>query len=353
MINSNLLFVDKSSISKSNNITTEHSIFINTLGYISESNSVITEIMTDIINESYLAEDSKGIFNNKFSFEKIIKKLFELFKNIITKIWKLFKGEVAKIFGNDATIEKYSGRLRNYLNITKKHVIYDGIYYRYTYIDANIPPYKINEFFDNDYSDLFESLKVVKNLKSKNEVLNELEKIKDSINKENYKYDIQQMIVGDKVGSVTLDNEDFASLLFKIYRDGTGYQYDKETPINYLELLSILDRNINTKYSDLIKKYEKENASISDECNKTINQIKKLSPENIILNYVPDDQDIRYALNNICKSKIEQMQYACNAISQAYAIKIEAVKESILQDRKILLSAIAQMIKDEDNYKED
>ena len=76
----------------------------------------------------------------------------------------------------------------------------------------------------------------------------------------------------------------------------------------------------------------------------TCKKIEKINADKVFNSYTPIDYDIEYALNQVLRLESGKISKMCNLILMAYSAKLDALKEAVVQDRKILRKVISQLI---------
>lgn len=314
-------------------ISEETSLFIESLNILRESNGFFNNLFKNAYSNIVVAESSERdrVYIKEFSFKDIIENIIEFFIDAIKSLWAKFKNLFHKITYSDKTIDKYADRLRN---IQGEFTI-PFPRYIYTCFDEDMPSINLKNTFYEDYSRLEERINEIAELKTEAERITKMESIEATIREDvsSAWYDkLRQKTIGR---SYMISSADYASELFNVFRDG-----GKETTskINGTEITNILNRYTNNKsLQRLIEKAKNETIGAANDVKKKIQSIKL---QNINKFYDPYDDKEEALFNKILQIKSGQVNETCNIYVMAFAAKLDAIKESAIQDKKVLFEAI-------------
>jgi len=318
---------------------------------MAESNKCIRDMMIKVNLNEYIKEDMTDDIIDKvaerFSFSKIVNAIIEFFKKAINKFVIKAKLFFSKLLGSNAPIKKYEKLIKKY----NKSLKVDFDHYNYTHLDADMPSSDLNMRFAKEYEDLLDDLKDLSKNTTKEDIINALniyhQELQKSIGDDYYNHLRGEMVLEDD--PVTKDR--FVSRLWKFFRNNEESAYMKKIQIPPYEIQDAYER-----FSDgrkWIKELETSKAKVEASCNKMKQNINRISPIDFMAKYIPIDYDIEYALDRILKLKCGQLTEMCNIFSLAFSHKIEAIKEALIQDRKVLYAVVADIMVNPEEVEED
>ena len=309
------------------------SLFIEALDMLRENDRFFNETLRRAHTNVILAESSERdkTYITEFSIIDTIKSIIGFFVDLIKTIFGKFKSMFQKVIFSDKTIENNKEKIRNMkgeftLNFTR---------YNFTCFDANIPSIDLKNTFYEDYRILEGKLESLADLKTKSERCERMRAIeadiKDDVSPAYYDT-LRQKSIGAKY---MISSTDYASELFKVFRDG-GEQANGK--VNNTEINNVLNRYLANKTT--LKDTEK----MKDETIRSAKEIQK-KIEHISLHksnsfYVPYDVEEEALFTKILQRKSGQVSEACNIFVMAFSAKLDAIKEAAKQDKKILLEAV-------------
>lgn len=327
----------KSYLGRSNSVTNsineDTSLFVTSLDILRESNNNINQILKNINTKVILAENSikNQVYLQEFSFIDMISTIINFFIEGIKKLFDKFKSLFYKITNDDKYIEKYSKELKN----MKGEFQLTFPRFNYTCFDADIPSINLKKEFFDDYSVLIEKLKEISDLKTKTERCEKMRSLEADI------FSTITPAYYDSLRQRTLNlnymisSDKYAEELFNRFRDN-GTQVSSK--VNVTEITNVLNRYLNNKklYKE-VEKAKNETISAAKDIEKKIKSITLSGNNN---HYIPYDTEEETLFNKILQRKIGQINEACNIFVMGFSAKLDAVKESAIQDKKVLLEAI-------------
>lgn len=309
------------------------SIFVDSLEMLKESDRFINDIMKSIHMKVLLSEasDKNSVYLQEFSFKDIISDIIGLFVDLIKSIYNKFKSLMQKIIGSDKTIEKYETKLRNMkgvFNVTFERYIY-------TCSDGDIPNVDLKMVFYDDYDILIGKLKEISDLKTKTERCEKMRSLQADVSSginQAYYDSVRQRTIRT---THMISKEYYAEELFNVFRDGGNRA---TTKIDSTEINNILNRYL--KHKDILKETENKKNDTIRSAKEVEGMIKRISLQKNNKYYVPYDTEEEFLFNEILQRKIGQINEICNIFVLAYSAKLDAIKESAIQDKKVLFEAI-------------
>ena len=145
-----------------------------------------------------------------------------------------------------------------------------------------------------------------------------------------------------KMDGTIITEESFQKQLYRLFRNNMDEPYKGNTYMPSYEVRNALTRFMNYKQNK--KTLEKDISSTKSTAKQVESRMKKIKAEDIFEQYKPIDYEIEHVLNQVLQLKSGQVQKVCDLIVMAYSAKLDALKEAIIQDRRILQAAISQII---------
>ncbi len=309
------------------------SFFVEALDILIENNRNINNILKKINVSKILAEDSNknNVYLTEFSISGIINSIIDFFVNAIQSLWNKFKNLWAKITFSDRTIEKYADKIKN----MKGSFNLSFSRYIYTCTDPDLPSINLKQTFYDDLRSLQNKLDRLSTVSTKAERISKMQviesEIKDNINPSYYDMLRRNCL---KVNGY-ISSTDFPSALFNRFRNGGQ---EVSTKIDATELTIVYNRY--TKHKDLIKDVEKLKADTIKSANEVKDTINSMTLSSKNKYYTPYDTDEEVYFSNILKTVSNKVNEACNIYVMAFSAKVDALKESAIQDKKVLYEAI-------------
>lgn len=337
---------NNSNIKKSTDVIDieESSLFSFGIQCLEESNNLIRDYMYSLYRDQYVSE---GVIDTlkKFDFIKMIKYIAKLFKDIIEKLFKEFIAFMTGLNYSDNTIKKYKKDIQNFNN----SIEIKFPHYNYSNLEASIPDPNLFLTFSEEYQSLVGDIEdFAKNSNNKTEFASRLRGYYDKLQydlKDNYYNKIRKNII-DSTGMI-FDKEEvtaevYPNKLFAAFRHGSTNEITCKSTITNDMIQTSLNRFLNGK--DLINKTEKQKRKIQDAADRVCNMLEKKKPDNIISNRDLLDQETNNLVNSIMKSKSGQLAENCNIYVLAFSAKLDAIKEAIVTDKRILFKVVEQII---------
>lgn len=329
---------NRESIIDSNPINENFSFFSFGLDCLRESNQEIRSMMVNLYNSAgytneSMVEDVMKEFSEKFSFKKVVSFIIDKFKELLKKICIKAKNFLLKLIAPVNTIKKHYNEIKNY----NKPIKVDFEHYNYTYLDVDVPQSDLNMKFTKEYEDLLVDLKDLAKDASKEELIQKLDVYYQELNRsigDNYYNQLRAEITLNKNSNDPITKERYIGKLWSLFRNNETATYSKNKEIMPDEIHTTLDRYVNSH--SLIKGIETSRSKVEAVTEKMKTSINKISPLDFMSKYVPIDYDIEFAVDRILKLKCGQLAEMCNIYVLAFNTKLDAIKEAIIQDRKVL-----------------
>lgn len=314
-------------------ISEEASLFVESLNILRESNRFFNNLLKKAHTNLLLAESSEKnkVYLTEFSFKEIIDNIIEFFVDAIKSLWAKFKNLFRKITYSDSTIDKYADKIRN----MKGEFTVSFPRYIYTCFDEDIPSVNLKYTFYEDYTILEQRINEIAELKTKTERSEKMRSLEADVKADvspAYYDTLRQKTIGR---NYMISSNDYASELFNVFRDGGDQATSK---INNTEVTNILNRYTNNKV--LERQIEKAKNETIGAANDVKKKIQSISLQNINRHYTPYDVEEEVLFNRVLQAKSGQVNEVCNIYVMAFAAKLDAIKESAIQDKKVLFEAI-------------
>lgn len=337
-----LLVTESSSpINMIDSVSVNESLFEYGLECMRESNNQIRAMLAEIMEESgYMVNESfKEEFNKRFNFKNIVESILKLFIGMIRKLYDKSKSIMLQIIYDDKTISKYKDAIESY----NKSINVDFDHYNYTNLGKDIPSANLNLTFSAEYEELQDKLEKISKTNNKEKVIFQLGELFNSIQNEishGYYDKLRRSVLGDELETTPIFADQYDIELRRTFR--AGAEAPNRNDFSATEIHETLRRFLKGK--ELVKGIEKHKKDIESSAEKAKKNINKISVKSIMSDYVPIDYDIEYNLNRVLKLKCGQLSECCNIYTLAFAAKLSAMKESLVQDKKVLFKVIADIV---------
>ena len=315
-------------------------IFEEVSSFFSESLLMIQEndkIINAQLSNHFLLEGSDIIFKklmSKIDFKAIIRKIFKIFIDLMEKLWNQFRSLLVGLFSHDKVIKNFKEDLQN---------IKISVYYpeeRYSYSDfkynTNLSSFKF--YIEKELTDLIMDLTEFNQYKTKDKIYSKIESMKEEIqNSEEYYNSIRATII-QKRNSV--EKQNFATELFNYFRNGGNIIPASEIRPN--EMKNITEGYFNFKKT--VKEIEKDKTEIQQIAKKTDSMIQKVD----INKYtnISFSEEAMIEITKVIQGRCIRVKNICDMFVTTFAAKLDAVKESIVQNKNILYLACKRLIKE-------
>ena len=290
-----------------------------------EANSMVA------INESF-ADFFGKIKDVLHKFLKYIKSLFDRFNTTLHRMI----GSDKYLLKNEETLNKFN---------TDCEFEYDG--YTFT-ISELIPELDTHVNFEGLLDIDWKS--IGKNDKDNKKLIKEkLDKLKNALENDYYD-DVRAGVLGLKD---PIRESDYTDELFKIFRDGDNNSHIftvtssvVRTSYTGLKDYKNIESNVKNKKREIEDKYKK----IQNRVDKMINVTLKDKRYQVSIDGYNDDLDLdnetMQQLNLYVKLVTEQVIKMTTIHSLAFSYKLDALKDKMMQDKKILYIAMSKVLKD-------
>ncbi len=320
----------------------EESYFITAMEFIKNRNTEINECKMELYKsiseatETYVINEAFSLFFGK------INDIIDKFLKFIASLVKRFSTVLSKIVDSNRYLVKHKKEFENFSEID--NFKFNGFYYT---IVPNVPASNIvaGEFNKDLFDELYNTTSSTIGM---DDVTNGINKI------ENFDYsDFRGKIIGK---DYKISESEFAAELFKVYRSNKS-----ETDDIYVDRSIVnkaLDEFIN--FRDKRREIEEDNKNIVKEYDKIKKQVKEITKRNGDLNayaftnafpgmknidnnngYVSGDLMAR--VDVYIKAKCDQITQYSNIHTLAFTAKLDAIKESYIQNRSMLYTALLKI----------
>ena len=346
----NLLLETDNSINNvlENQIIVEN-YFNSTLEFITEStkvyNSNIKALYKNILESNNCYDNIKKCFNIFFNG---IKDLIDKFIEFICSLKDKFITYLYSVIESDKYLLKHEKDLLKF--DFSNNFTFKG--YDYTF-NPNIPVIKVIDNYNRDFIDLN-----FVEFKNESELLNYVEdKYSSIVSHFTDRYDLYRGQVlnrfEDRISEINFTNE-----LIKEFRNG---KYEpQDLTINNSYIVKAIDRiknyktikdNIKTTNDNIVKEYNIIKNNIKNINNKSVNSKFNNGVFSINLNKdgsnsINVSSELYSKINIILKAKFDEVISLSNIHALSFSYKLEALKESFIQDKTVLYSALNMVEKE-------
>ena len=201
--------------------------------------------------------------------------------------------------------------------------------------------------FQEEYDVLYEDLQKIGEMKQKEIIIAELNNIYQKLKTEdegNYYNIFRRKVLGSayKGSDNIIVEKEYPNELKRIFHNNDDSTSEDDIPSN--EIREAAKRYFGEK--ELLESVKEHKKSIEKAAGKIRDSIVKISPSNLMKEYQPIDYEIEYALKQITQLESTRLSKCCNILVFAYTTKINEIKSSIKQDRKVLFNAVKQIIEE-------
>lgn len=310
------------------------SYFSKAISLCQESNMFCRKTLLGIGENEMVVRE---FFDNS-TIVSIIKAIIDIFIQNIKELVEHFLNAMGVFTKGEAHIEKYASQILKFDGVLR---IEDFYHYKYTNLEADIPPLDINKQILSEYDRLVDKLKKIGREKYRDDLIKSLNTFAIESKRDFKDKDIfllRGRIVNKRHGC---SRELYSEELYKIFRNGKTAG----------ELGEIHQEEIHEAYrrwknGDIFEKDIKHQRKIIEanaaEIKKRIRNIDLALVTNG--NYT-SDYDLDNLLNNIIRIECDKIQEICNTTVLAFGTKLDALKEALIQDKKVLYYTISEIIK--------
>lgn len=312
------------------------SIFEYALSLIEKSDNDIRQTL----KEAHIKSISEGVMiTESFNIIDIIRDIILAFIDTIKNLFNRFKAFITKVFYSKSSLENNKERILKFDGSLE--VEFDR--YIYTCTDPRIPCCDMADHFDKEFEDLKDRIKVIAPAETKNERMNLMDQVHRDLKAfiaDDYYDKVRQSVIRT---SYPIDSSICTQELFNVYRNGGAFTSSRVT---HSEVEAIVERYFNAKST--IKKVEAEKREICNSANRVIDLIKRVNLKDVSSSYRPYSVEEENLFDSIRSLKAGQVSEVANIYAMAFAAKLDALKESMIQDKKVLFEVLYWL---EDNDK--
>lgn len=321
-------------------LETDNSNLLEDVSFFSESLILVQEndkVINAQLSNHFLLEESDTLFKklmSKIDIKAIIQKILKTFVDLIEKLWNQFRSLLSSLFSKDKTIKNFKEDLLN---------IKISVYYseeRYSYCDfklsTNFSVFKL--FIENELADLVSDLTELGEYNTKEKLYTKIESMKEEIqNSEDYYNSIRSAIIQMRY---PVEKQNFATLLFNYFRnDGKIIPASDIHPHE----MQIIAKNY-FEYKKIVQEIEKNKTDIQQATKKTEMMIQKIDPNKYTNTTLSEEAIIE--ITKVIQGRCIRVKNICDMFVTTFAAKLDAVKESAVQNKKILYLACKRLIKE-------
>lgn len=267
----------------------------------------------------------------------IIRAIIDIFIDNVKELVERFCHVVGIFVSSEHHIEKYAPQILKFDGVLK---IDDFRHYKYTNLEEDIPPMCINSEILGDYGDVVDKLSKIGRETDRKDLMKKLADFSIKSKSEFRDKDVflfRGKIIGKKQG---ISKELYSEELHKVFRDG------KTAP----HLGDLHQEDIHESYrrwkneKAFTKDIKRQRATLEANANEVKKKIRNIDLSSITSGNFTEDYELENILNGILRNECDKIQEICNITILAFGAKLEALKEAIIQDKKILYYTISQII---------
>lgn len=333
-------FPAKEQISFSN--IENYSFFFESLNMISEDQKIIHSIISgsnnnqEICNEGLLAIGFLALLAaiKKIDFNKIISTIIKKFLEILEKLWNSFNARLLDFVNDNSVIKKYKSKIMNLDNIVE----FDEDRFTFTNLGISTSYASFKNELEKEYTTLILDLSKFSNFSTYEGLFKEIQSMKERIDlSENYFDELRGRIVGSHN---PISANLFAVELFNYFRNNGN-----KIPAGYIfpqEIKSICNAYFN--YSTDMKRIKKDKSDLKEAANKIEKDILNVKLENYIKPNIPEDAQKMFI--TVLQDKIYRLNLICSLYTQVFSAKLDALKDSYVQYKKILMTTSKKIVQE-------
>lgn len=313
------------------------SFFIESLNMILEEERITKAMIAEssiYINEGLVSSGIRSLLD-KLDPVRLISRILTGFMNLLEKLWNNFYSFLLNFLGANNVIKAYKSKLET-INF---NVDFYEERYIYTNLGTSASYTTFNNELSKEYTNLVLRLSTLRDFKSIDVLLRELDSIRNDISDtDNYLDNVRGNIVGIRD---TVTKEDFPEALFKFFRNG-GDKLPNTAVITPTEIKSSVDKYFN--YNKDLKQIQKDKKDLIDSAKKLEKNIKSIN----LQSYVKDNltQEAQNIFVSLLQNKANRVKDLCTIYTQVFSVKLDVVKESYSQHAKILFTACKALAKE-------
>ena len=337
----------KSTNSPDNILTESFSLYEYGLQCMRETDNIIREYLKESyisagynINEAFVEDYVK----DKFNWKKLVDIIIGGFIKAIKSLFNTFKAIVVKFLYSDTTITKYKNVLLNYTDSID--VNFD--YVNYTNLGTATPNPLLYLRFSEDYELLQEDLSKLAKINSKEKFIAKVNGMRDDVNfsiKNDEYYNNTRLEILNSLGynkyTEYASESEYPNGLYLAFRNGVGSPLTSVKTLDFNAVRESTERLLEAK--KVIQDIEKTTAQLENVAKKTCNKITGIRLDSVNKSF-GQDHEIEFALSNLLKTKSSQLKTKSDFYVLAFNAKLQAVKDALVQDKKICYEAIADYI---------
>lgn len=336
------------------------SLFIDALHYIIEENILIENELLKYTSSTYtekklasLHEEAINIKINTFgskvydkvsdmfskiktnlTLENIVKFIIQGFFKLITRIWREFEILCMNIVNKSSQIRRLKSKIYN-LGVP---IEYKEPMFTYTHTLDDTKRTDLEEQLSviyNDINSLITKISSIKTLRDVELAINEFNSSK-SLDEDNY-----SNIRGELLGANNpIAEDDYSNALFKYFRNGSSTATIDNTisPDSIRERLELYD-----KAPKLIKVYSRDKDKLEKAGN---NLVAKLERDKLDRYFKEVPKNLLDLYNDLVYRYASKIKNTCNIFILFYTQKLDAAKDELATNTKILFKAAQYIVRE-------
>lgn len=339
----------KSTNSPDNILSESFSLYEYGLQCMRETDNIIREYLKESyisagynINEAFTEDYVK----DKFNWKKLVDMIIGGFIKAIKSLFNTFKAIVVRFLYSDNTITKYKNILLNY----NDSIDINFDYVNYTNLGTSTPNPLLYLRFSEDYELLQEDLLKLAKIGSKERFISKVNGMRDDINfsiKNDEYYNNTRLEILNSLGynkySDYASESEYPNGLYLAFRNGCSVPLSAGTvkSLDFNAVRESAERFLESK--KIISDIEKTTSQLENVAKKTCSKITGIKLDSINKSF-GQDHEIEFALSNLLKTKSSQLKTKNDIYVLAFNTKLQAVKDALIQDKKICYEAISDYI---------
>lgn len=274
---------------------------------------------------------------------EILAKVFDWFINSLATLGRYFEAFLLNFLNDDIELAAFKKRLEQY----RKPIRYDKPYFEYRNLSISTSYSTYEADIEKEYDTLIKDLSNLKYMKSNMEIA---EYINNMSMMNQYEESDMEIMRGKLLGlnkSVSKDN--YADELFLFFRTTSS---PIEPKLGWFDKPNMSGERVHEAYksyykaSDQKMQIRRDIIKMKTGATQEKAKCRTVKPSDFLSENQSMDSSVVRIYNNIVSNKCKKIQAICDMYVTMFAAKLDALKEYNITNKRILLIAAQQMVKE-------
>ena len=273
----------------------------------------------------------------------ILAKVFDWFISSIATLGRHFESFLLNFLNDDIELSAFKKRLEQY----RKPIYYDKPYFEYRNLDISTSYTTYETEIEREYDNLIKDLSNIKYLKSNMEIADYINNM-SMMNQ--YEESDMEVMRGRVLGlNKPVTKENYADELFLFFRTTAS---PIEPKFNWGNKTNISGERVHEAFrsyyrsGDQKTQIRRDIIKMKTEATKEKAKCKSVKPSDFLSDNQSMDSSVVRIYNNIVSNKCKKIQAICDMYVTLFGAKLDALKEYNITNKKILLVACQQIVKE-------